>query len=562
MKRLAAPALAIALIIIILAQAAWGTVVTRHLAPGVTLYQEIETDPATALIVNCVTVDLTQPGARVVSALAGDLVSETGDSKGREAVSSITARRRALAGINADFFPFTGDPLGLCVVDGELVSEPMGNRVAMGVYRNSRIIFDVTTHCSSLTLASGIARQIDGINRGRETNQIVLYTPSYGASTQSKFAGTDVIAAAPDLPLALGRPITLNVTEVREGAVDTAIPARGVVISAGGPAAYFLKENVNVGDTLTARFDVRGSDDSDWSEVTQAVGGGSWLVKDNAIFIDWEAEGFGPGFANSRHPRTAVGTTCDGKLLLVTVDGRQWISLGATLSEMAAIMKRLGATNAINLDGGGSTTLSLMGLVANSPSEGVERPVANALLVFGRPLPVCDLQGLSLAGAGGELPSGHGAQLYLTWGPDSQSLTPDQLESAVWGTTGGMGFVNQMGYFTPMKKRAGWVTVVRGPQKVSIPVNVISGESFAVKIETRPGAEPDTMDVVVTVTDRSANPVPGTEVYVEVTGGTLTTARGLTGPGGVFTTSCSLDPKATTRSIKASAGAARAETRL
>ena len=106
------------------------------------------------------------------------------------------------------------------------------------------------------------------------------------------------------------------------------------------------------------------------------------------LVMDGEAavgeEGFDPKtFVNARHPRTAVGRTADGDLWLVAVDGRSPISVGASLAEMASIMKGLGCVQAMNLDGGGSTDLAAMGLVVNRPSDGHERPVADVLLVRG-----------------------------------------------------------------------------------------------------------------------------------------------------------------------------------
>ena len=76
-----------------------------------------------------------------------------------------------------------------------------------------------------------------------------------------------------------------------------------------------------------------------WAQVPQAVGGGPRLLADGQVSVDWAAEGFDAGFAGSLNPRTAVGTTRDGHhLLLVTVDGRQAISRGVSLADMALIL--------------------------------------------------------------------------------------------------------------------------------------------------------------------------------------------------------------------------------
>ena len=120
----------------------------------------------------------------------------------------------------------------------------------------------------------------------------------------------------------------------------------------------------------------------------EAVGGRPVLLRDSLIVADVDTVG-GPGFATTRHPRTAVGIARSGKrLILVTVDGRQRpYSDGMTLRELATLMRSLGARDAINLDGGGSTTMVLAGkngtlAIVNRPSDSAgERAVGNALAI-------------------------------------------------------------------------------------------------------------------------------------------------------------------------------------
>jgi exopolysaccharide biosynthesis protein len=93
-------------------------------------------------------------------------------------------------------------------------------------------------------------------------------------------------------------------------------------------------------------------------------------------------------FSGARHPRSAVGFSPDSATLyLVAVDGRQEASAGATLEELATILRDLGAHHALNLDGGGSTPLVVGGALANVPSDSSgERPVGNVIAVTrGRP---------------------------------------------------------------------------------------------------------------------------------------------------------------------------------
>lgn len=122
----------------------------------------------------------------------------------------------------------------------------------------------------------------------------------------------------------------------------------------------------------------------------EAVGGRPLLARDSVIAAAVDTEGQ-PGFADGRHPRTAVGIGRDGKrLMLVVVDGRQpAYSAGMTLRELAVVMLALGAPDAINLDGGGSTTFVFADpaqggalRIGNRPSDPTgERPVGDALAI-------------------------------------------------------------------------------------------------------------------------------------------------------------------------------------
>jgi exopolysaccharide biosynthesis protein len=119
------------------------------------------------------------------------------------------------------------------------------------------------------------------------------------------------------------------------------------------------------------------------------VGGGPQLLRTGRVAVAAQAEGFHPlrsffdTFVKGRQPRTLAGVTEEGRLLLVTVDGRRpgW-SVGMTLPEAARLMRSLGARDALNLDGGGSTTMVVRGEVVNRPSDRAgERPVSDALFV-------------------------------------------------------------------------------------------------------------------------------------------------------------------------------------
>ncbi|MHB9038452.1 MAG: phosphodiester glycosidase family protein [Armatimonadota bacterium] len=543
-----------------LGSAASAEPVTKQVADGVTLYQDVNSDPASPLITNVIRIDLANPAVHLKSVIAQDVVIGDGPNQGREAVSATTERKGAVVGVNADFFPFTGDPLGVCVSDGELISEPGLNRAAFGFLKNGRIFFDNPRLSAKLTMPGEVSRQIDGLNRGRETNQLIVYTATFGSSTQTKYKGTDIVATSDYLPVRVGSPLEVIVTEVRPDAVNTLIPKNGVVISAGGPAGSFLANNVKVGDKLQIRFDIKSDNDVDWTQVDQALGGGPWLMRNGQICIDYAAEGFQASFASNRHPRTAVGVTPENRLLIVTVDGRQSMSGGLTLDKLAEVMKILGACQAINLDGGGSTTLSVRGVVVNSPSEGIERPVADMLLVSVDQPAQPQLPKLKISGIGEEVVSGEGAQLYLTWGDDSQMLTDDQLSRVVWGSTKGIGFVDQKGFFSPIKVRKGTVDAFYGSQRVSVPVNVVGGPPTKVSVDAvNDKINPLQTKITVTVLDSNGNRLAGKDVVLAAIGGTADHCGGTTNNNGDFAANITWDAFAEKRIVRATSGSVTTE---
>ena len=120
-------------------------------------------------------------------------------------------------------------------------------------------------------------------------------------------------------------------------------------------------------------------------QVEELVGGGPMLVSEGALACTEVAECFQSLGGSSRHPRTAAGWTRDGALLLLVVDGRSALSRGATLEETGRMLRAHGAHEALNLDGGGSTTLWIAGEVRNAPSDrSGERAVGSVLALVPR----------------------------------------------------------------------------------------------------------------------------------------------------------------------------------
>jgi hypothetical protein len=525
---------------------------TRPLAKGVTLIQEVTTGGAPQ-IVNVVRVDLATPGVKVRYGQANDTISLAGAAQGREAIHTLAARHGAVAAVNADFFPFTGDPLGIAIRDGELLSEPMEYRVCLGLAPDG-VKMGVLVCVGTLTTADNRSMPLHGINRVPQDGEIVVLTPTYTATPRLKKAAFVLTLNQVNLPVRVAQEMQGAIEEIATIAPDQPLPAcpkgKALIVAAGSSMELF-QQKCPVGEGVTFRFDLapnlppqgRGRFPSRagalrgrklepyWADVQQAVGGGPWLVRDGEVYVDGEAEDFAKeSFVDRLHPRTAVGVTKEGVLLLVTVDGRQAWSRGASLTELAGIMKRLGAYNAINLDGGGSTSLWALGGVINAPSDGRLRPVANGLLVFGDPLPIREGEAEQIRPAapsstraeGGVvsfvLNAGEPLLFQLT---DMQGKPVAGDAPILWGTGDGLGFVSQKGVFTSYRAGAGYVLARRNGRVHSAPVLVLPGA--AARISARLAKVPDQpaeyQQLIVTVTDRFGNALAGQKVQVAIQGG-------------------------------------------
>jgi hypothetical protein len=166
--------------------------------------------------------------------------------------------------------------------------------------------------------------------------------------------------------------------------------ARGAVgITTRGGRSLLLFDRVTVdGATPSPAYQPRlGSRAQDWSAAPDALSGAGLLMLDGREFTDWKDEQLSAGFETTRHPRTMIGVDRSGAIWLIAVDGRQpWLSLGMTFAELTALARRIGLVSALNLDGGGSTTMVVQErFIVNHPSDETgPRAVSDALVVLPR----------------------------------------------------------------------------------------------------------------------------------------------------------------------------------
>ncbi|MEA3244740.1 MAG: DUF1343 domain-containing protein [Gemmatimonadota bacterium] len=362
----------------------------RHaVAPGVT-WTHVE-DPAGPWTADVAAINLRACGCELRHVRAMDSLVA------REKVSAMAARQpaRVLAAINGDFFNVrTGENENNQVIAGEWWKGMRGSDSPYDAFANVRTHFAVDARgrpmMDRFVLDGTAIHGADVIpvlavnflpRSGGETS--VLFTDRMGATPR------DSARALAESPLRFVARRGDTAVYVQDGAVrrrgGNAIPAGTAVLSAYGPRANTVAKFAP-GDTvrIVLRAASRAGEGPDVSP-RLLIGGWPRILRDGrnvAARAAW-SEGTLSSNAEVRHPRSAVGFSRDSATLyLVSVDGRQAASAGMTLVELADFVKKLGAWDAMNFDGGGSTTLVVDGKVVNSPSDPAgERPVGDALVV-------------------------------------------------------------------------------------------------------------------------------------------------------------------------------------
>lgn len=342
---------------------------------------------------------------------SGSLVASYGpDLERRETTSALALAAGATAATNAGYFVLDpksgapGDPAGVGVYDGRLLSETVGRRPALVLDDDARGTSVQRLRWSGSVTARGRRLVLDGIDRKpglirncggtaddlptarprhdvtcTDDEELVVYTREYGATT----------------PVGPGAEVVLD----RRSRVVAVRSARGVALAAGqrsvqatGDLVPRLTRLARLGQRLQVRTGLQGSGHRliRPGSGTSVVNGGPELVRDGRVHVTPQADGFvqpSPsiyyGFSQQRNPRTFAGVDAAGRTLIATVDGRSLTSLGTSVVETAALAQALGMRDALNLDGGGSTTMVTGGQVVSDPSDATgERPVGDALLVL------------------------------------------------------------------------------------------------------------------------------------------------------------------------------------
>jgi hypothetical protein len=284
----------------------------------------------------------------------------------------VTAMQRRVSG-EATVAGVNGD-LGGLIRAGVLDRTPVNSRSTVGIDT------DGVLHVERLSLAgtwqgSG-QRRLLGVNETPRAGGTTLYTPAWGATTPRENGGAQAILQ----PFPASRPntaLTSTVVQYVSGGKQP-IPPDGAVLVARGAQAGFLTTEAPAGSQISIVLTLTPP----WTNVLEALGGGPVVVRGGKpVFRSLET--FTTQQLSQREPRTAVGQTEDGRVILVAVDGRQpGYSTGLTNFELALAMMRLGCVTASAVDSGASTTLAFDGKLLSRPTSPGERAVAAALTLF------------------------------------------------------------------------------------------------------------------------------------------------------------------------------------
>ena len=291
--------------------------------------------------------------------------SAAGTYNGRGYVSREAANKGLLAAMNASYFDRDGWVIGTTKDKGRMMSMESTPHSAYADIDGKPTVIEDVAYNGQVQLADGRTLHIKGMNRARIAEDLVLYNEYYAPRTKTNAYGREI-------KIKNGR-VVANST-----AGNMTIEPGTVVISGHGANAAALA-GVRVGDRMRI-VETLGSEAADKAGIV--VGAGPMLLENGRVNVRSSQEHIAADIAKGRAPRTAVGIKKDGTVLMLVVDGRSNTSGGLTLAELAQYFLRLGARDAVNFDGGGSSVMVINKRIVNKPSDGRERAVSIGLGLF------------------------------------------------------------------------------------------------------------------------------------------------------------------------------------
>ena len=414
---------------------AQATTWTNTVRPGIQYIHFVDSE--TPLVYHALRFKYPLPGIKLEARLAGDNVFGKDGADSLETVGSMAARMGALAAINGDYFGNDGDPLGFMMAGGEIVSEPYVPRSA-AAWGSGGVLIDSPRWSGALVLTDGTEIAVDGVDRSARAGEIILDTAKAGVASSKLPCFAFVFE--PAVPLAPGKSSPVKLRHIFPDTTNLDVADNQIVLMAAPGREKELMGKVWVDLVYDFRMGLSGG--IDWKAMTDSVGGGPRIVKDGQAYVTYQYERFDTSYTK-RHPRTAIGSTASGEVVLCVVEGRSPFSRGVTLDELATLMVGLGCREAMNLDGGGSTTMVVDGAVVNRLSDGFMRKVGNAVLLYAPP--VTEPGQISISVKPGAIHVGDKTTLSVV---DAGGA---QVSDVMWIGAATPGWVDGEGVFTAVK---------------------------------------------------------------------------------------------------------------
>lgn len=314
-----------------------------------------------------------------------DIIAAKSPPETLETVAEIAQHQQALAAVNGGFFrnegKFADLPAGILKINDAWYATPSLPRGAIGwSSSDSHILFDQLL-TSVTAKIDGVTIRVDGINRPRQDNQVILYNPYFHQRTGTSKYGEEFLIK------------NRKVQKITHS--NTLIPNDGCILSVAASSIpsfprVKIESDITIDVQVIPQSNPPYTNSEDWSMVANIVGGTPILIREGEIIEDFSIEKTIQSFIHEPHARTAVGVLENGHWIFVVVDGWRGFfhSHGLTIPALANLMKELGCVEALNLDGGGSSTMVVNAEVVNNPSGEVEdetghwvRKVSDAILI-------------------------------------------------------------------------------------------------------------------------------------------------------------------------------------
>lgn len=345
----------------------------RHVVVGPgTTHTALKVEGAYKLRVFYTTTDLSDPNVDIRAVKAAN--SYTGvASTSYMATSSSKEGALYFAGVNADFFGYSR-PIGSNVVNSEIIYAINNGWTHFAMTSDKRPNASQMTFAGTVTGPNGSC-SVSSVNGDRGENNLVIYNRRRGTTTGTNVYGSEVTVTPVDGTLRFGHPLTVTVTSAPSTAGNSSLSEGKYVISGHGTAKTFV-DGLAVGDQLTISLSLLHNGSA--LDATQVAGGQPMILSGGQVLDTQSAL----DHLTSLNPRTAVGYDATGtRVTLLVVDGRSTISQGCVSRVLADIMREVGCSEAMNFDGGGSTTMYIqpLGGVVNKYTDSTERSVTNAV---------------------------------------------------------------------------------------------------------------------------------------------------------------------------------------